>query len=60
MDRMEKEGPAFHRRVRAGYARIAAREARRVRRIEASGDPDAVAEAIWRVVGPWVRRRARR
>lgn len=41
-DRMERKAAAFHRRVRAGYLRLARREPRRFAVIDASGHPDGV------------------
>ncbi|MBY0361253.1 MAG: dTMP kinase [Phreatobacter sp.] len=45
-DRFEKEGLAFHHTLRAGFKAIARAEPERCRLIDASGDPDIVAEAI--------------
>lgn len=47
LDRIERRGPEYHRRVREGFARIAEAEPDRIRRIDADRDPDAVAEDIW-------------
>ena len=45
-DRLEAEGSAFHERVRAGFAAIAAEEPGRVRIVDASGDRDAVSALV--------------
>lgn len=45
-DRLECEDAAFHERVRAGFLAIAAAEPARVRVVDASGTPDAVAERV--------------
>ncbi len=49
-DRMEREARDFHARTQAGYRALAAREPDRFRTLDAAGDPDAVAEAVWREV----------
>lgn len=46
-DRFEREGPAFHERVRAGYRSIAQREPGRVRLVDATGTPDEVFARLW-------------
>lgn len=45
-DRLEAESVAFHERVRAGFAAIAAEEPERVRIVDASGDRDAVSALV--------------
>ena len=45
-DRMERKAQRFHRRVRAGYRRLARQEPRRVVVIDASQSPDAVRQRI--------------
>lgn len=45
-DRLEAEGVAFHERVRAGFAAIAAEEPERVRIVDASGDRDTVSALV--------------
>ena len=45
-DRMERKAATFHRRVRAGFLRLAAREPRRFVVIDASKSPEAVRAAI--------------
>jgi len=47
-DRIERAGDAFHARLRAGFAEMAAAEPERFARIDANGDPDAVWEAVWK------------
>ena len=49
-DRFEREAQDFHRRVREGYLRLAALEPDRFERIDASGPPEEVAEAVWKAV----------
>ena len=49
-DRMEAEGAAFHARVRAGFAELAAAEPDRIAVVDASGDVDAVAGRVWAAV----------
>lgn len=44
--RMEDEAIAFHRRVRAGYRRLARGEPERFRLLRADGDPAAIAAAV--------------
>ncbi|QMW22126.1 dTMP kinase [Sandaracinobacteroides saxicola] len=48
--RFEAKGLAFHERVRAGFAALAAAEPARVMRVDASGDEEAVAERVWGAV----------
>jgi dTMP kinase len=49
-DRYERMGLAFHQNLRAAFHDIAAREPERCRLIDASGNPDQVADALWQVV----------
>jgi dTMP kinase len=49
-DRMEAEGAAFHARVRAGFAELAAAEPERIAVVDASGDVDEVARRTWAAV----------
>ena len=49
-DRMERKAAAFHRRVRAGFRALAAREPRRFVVVDASAPPHAVRATIHRVV----------
>lgn len=46
LDRMEGQSLAFHRLVREGYLRLAARDPARIVRIDGLRPPDAVAEAV--------------
>lgn len=48
--RFEAEALAFHRRVAAGYRAIAAAEPDRVRLVDATGVPDAVAARVFEAV----------
>jgi dTMP kinase len=50
-DRMDDQAAEFHRKVRAAYRRIAAREPR-VRLIDGAPPPAVVFEATWRAVRP--------
>ena len=45
-DRMEAEGLAFQKRVRAAYLRLAAEEPERVRVVDALGEKDEVADRV--------------
>jgi len=49
-DRLENEPDEFRAKVREAYHRLAAAEPERVRLIDASGSPDAVAELVWKEV----------
>ena len=53
-DRMERKAAAFHRRVRAGFLRLAAREPRRFALIDASKPPRAVRMHIEDIVMPYL------
>lgn len=54
--RLDDEAVEFHRRVRAGYLRMASREPDRFRVIDGSGTPEVVAERVWDVIAPVVTR----
>jgi len=58
--RMEHEALAFHRRVRAGYLRLAAAAPERFRVVDALGTPAEVAERILGAVADLLPRRAAR
>ena len=49
-DRFEREARAFHQRVRDGYHRLAEREPRRFRILDASHSVDEVSGAVWSAV----------
>jgi dTMP kinase len=49
-DRFEREGAAFHARVRAAYRELAPPRGWVV--VDASGTPDEVADRVWAVVAP--------
>lgn len=51
-DRFERKGLDFQARLREAFLAIAAAEPERCLVIDAAGDPDAVAEAIWTAVAP--------
>lgn len=50
--RIDQQPAEFHRKVREGYARIAARNPQRVRIIDGDADVPTVAARIWREVEP--------
>ena len=52
LDRMDQQSLEFHRSVRQTYLGLAAAEPQRFRVIDASPDPDAVEQAVWRVIEP--------
>jgi dTMP kinase len=54
LDHFEREKLAFHRRVRRGYLQIMRAEPKRVRRIDAGGDRDAVERQVRAVVGEFL------
>lgn len=57
LDRMERKGLEFHRRVRAGYLAQASRDPQRHLVIDASRDPDEVFESLLRSLAErWARR----
>jgi dTMP kinase len=49
-NRLDREQREFHERVRAGYLRLARTSPKRIKIVEASREPAAVAEAIQRIV----------
>lgn len=49
-DRYERMGLAFHESLRAAFHDIAAREPERCRLVNAGGNPDQVAAALWQAV----------
>lgn len=49
-DRYERMGLVFHESLRAAFHEIAKREPERCRLVDASGNPDQVAAALWQVV----------
>lgn len=51
-DRFERLGAAFHEQVAASFRHVAHQEPDRVRLIDAAGDIDAVAAAVWAAVEP--------
>src|SRR5688572_4975621 len=54
LDHFEREKLAFHRRVRRGYLEIMRAEPKRVRRIDASGEPAAVERQVRAIVGEFL------
>jgi dTMP kinase len=54
-DRMEAQGPAFHRRVRQGYLQLARRQPRRIKLIKVAGlTPDEVLTQSLAALGPFL------
>lgn len=51
-DRFEGEGLAFHRRVRAGYLKLARREPGRIVVVDGRDAPSVIAHRIWARVEP--------
>ena len=51
LDHFEREKLAFHRRVRRGYLEIMRADPKRVRRIDAAGEPPAVEAQVRAIVG---------
>ncbi len=49
-DRFEQEARSFHERVRSGYLKLAQKEPKRFRTINAAQEPEAVASDIWKIV----------
>jgi dTMP kinase len=49
-DRMERKGAEFHKRVAAGFRRLARSDRRRHVLIDARGPVDAVADRVWKAV----------
>ncbi len=49
-DRLDREAASFHQRVHAGYQEMASRDPRRWRVVDASADPDRVAQQILELV----------
>jgi dTMP kinase len=54
LDHFEREKLAFHRRVRRGYLEIMRADPKRVRRIDAAGDPGAVERQVRAIVGEFL------
>ncbi|HWR51737.1 MAG TPA: dTMP kinase [Bryobacteraceae bacterium] len=54
--RLDDEAVEFHRRVRAGYLKMAAREPERFRVIDGSAAPEVVARSVWEAIAPVVAR----
>ncbi|RJP74614.1 MAG: dTMP kinase [Candidatus Abyssobacteria bacterium SURF_17] len=57
-DRMEKEGPEFHRSVRKGYFELASREPDRIRVIPVSGSVEEVHRTVVSLIKPFLVKRA--
>ncbi len=53
-DRFEQEEMAFHQRVRQGYLAQAEQQPERWVILDASGSPDAIAEALWDAISPLI------
>ena len=56
-DRFEREGYAFHQRVRDGYLRIAQQEPQRVKVVSGEGEEGMIQEEIRKVLRPLLARR---
>jgi dTMP kinase len=54
--RLDDEAVEFHRRVRAGYLKMATREPERIRVIDGSGAPEVVSRSVWEAIAPVVAR----
>lgn len=54
-DHFERQALAFHRRVRRGYLEIMRAEPKRVRRVDAARDADAVARDVQAIVDEFLR-----
>jgi dTMP kinase len=54
--RLDKQSADFHHRVAEGYRKIARLEAERFRLVEGDGEPEVVAERVWREVAPLLRK----
>lgn len=52
LDRLEREGEAFHQRVSASFDRLAGAEPGRWLTVEADGSVDEVAERVWAALEP--------
>jgi dTMP kinase len=55
-DRLEREDPAFHDRVAAGFAAVAAADPGRWVTVDGDGDEHVVAARVWAAVAPRLRR----
>lgn len=60
LDRLEKEDPSFHKRVREGYLALAKKESKRVKVIPADGSREAIAARVLAWVEVLLKRRSRR
>ena len=54
--RLDRQPADFHRKVQAGYRRIAELEPERVRLIDGNGQPEAISQRIWTTVKPFLDR----
>jgi dTMP kinase len=54
--RLDAQPEDFHRRVQAGYRRIAALDPERFRLIDADDRPEEIADRIWQLVSPFLDR----
>jgi dTMP kinase len=57
LDRLEREKADFHRRVRLGFLKLARREPRRIRILDASQSVEVVFEQVQALVLPGLKRR---
>ena len=51
-DRIELAGDEFHLRLKRGFEKLAENEPERIKRIDAEGSPEEVAERIWTYLRP--------
>lgn len=58
-NRLDRESVPFHRRVRRGFLRLAAREPHRIKIVDASRSPHEVRAAIEAFVLPWIAKQRR-
>ncbi|HJU06019.1 MAG TPA: dTMP kinase [Nitrospiraceae bacterium] len=57
-NRLDRESIRFHNRVRRGFLDLQARDPRRIRLIDASGNPDDIADRVAAIVRKYVSRRS--
>lgn len=55
VNRLDREPEDFHARVRRRYRELAAAEPDRIRVVDATRSPDAIAEELWRALEPRLR-----
>lgn len=60
LNRLDRETTQFHERVRRGFLDLAAKEPRRIKIVDATADPDAVARKVTTLVHGFLKRRSGR